>query len=204
METIANTFYKFNMILSYYKLRKFKRGITISIEPTFRCNQTCSYCINKNFGDKLPRDKDPMNYIQWLNYIDKFPLKIGEISIGGGEPTLYPRLSILINILLHKGFFVQLFTNLTHPEIINRIDKSIRFRVIATYHEGQIPKDTFLNNLKILKHPVQSQAFVDGIPVKRKINFWDLNERKNLISCLRISPDGTIFTNCYDLHKFYL
>ena len=190
-------------LFSYFKLLKFKRGITLQIEPTFRCNQNCPYCINKNGGTEFPKDINPMTKDEWINYIETFPLKIGEIIIGGGEPTLYFNLVNFVNYLLKKGYFVQLFTNLTHPEILNKINKSIRFRIIATYHEGQISVDTFLKNLSILNHPVQSQSF-SPLKVTRIINKWTDKEKKEIISCLRVAPDGAISTNCWDQHQKYL
>ena len=192
-------------LLSYWKLRHLKSGITICVTPSYRCNQNCSYCIVKNGGPKFPKDKCIKSAIEWLDYVDNFPEKVGEVIISGGEPTLYYDLIELVNGLLKRGLFVNVYSNLTNPTPFESIIKTRRFLITATYHKGQIEEYTFEQNALQIKHELKINEFISRkLKKSHLIRFWTNDEVKNIISCLRIGTDGTIFTNCFDQNQYYL
>jgi organic radical activating enzyme len=192
-------------LFSYWKLRKLKRGISICIIPSFNCNYNCDYCILKNGKGKLPKNKNVKSPEEWLFYIKSFPVKIGEVIISGGEPTLYPGFTYLVNELLRHKYFVTIYTNLSNPGIFNGISQSRRFLIISTYH-NHASYFEFINALKIIKHEIKIDEIgeVKKIRISNLKKYWTEKESRNNISCLRVGTDGTIFTNCFDLNEYYI
>jgi organic radical activating enzyme len=192
-------------LLSYWKLRKLKKGITICITPSFICNYNCSYCIVKNGGKQHPHDRNRKSAKEWIEYIESFPLRITEVIITGGEPTSYSGLIELVKILLDKKYFVTIYTNLSNPWEINKIPISKRLLIIATFHHEMNDIDDFKYSVSQLNHNLKideiSYKLLQSSNLKR---IWTIEDSKNIISCLRVGPDGKIFTNCFDLNENYL
>ncbi len=116
-------------LLMYYLGVRLKRGVTVSIIITNRCNLTCEYCIVKGMIKHPDMTFDFMRDI-----IRKFPVKIKEVYITGGEPTLNRELETMVNWLTSEGIYVALFTNLTRSQIFNR---SLRLRIKGAYYSSQ-------------------------------------------------------------------
>jgi organic radical activating enzyme len=79
----------------------------------------------------------------WKEIINAFPIKIKEVFISGGEPTLISWLPDLCNWLLDKGYHVTVFTNLHIPIFLIRVKRSRRFQIYATFHQEQDDMDSF-------------------------------------------------------------
>jgi hypothetical protein len=121
----------YNKIKLYWKTLLFKRGITIALVLTYDCQLHCPYCILKATGG-YPQS-DTSTFLQWKDFIDRFPVRIKEVYLTGGEPTLYPHFVELTNYLLDKGYHVTVFSNLLDRKLL-WIQMSYRFLITATYH----------------------------------------------------------------------
>jgi organic radical activating enzyme len=192
--------------MKYYILRnKFnifkKRGITLNISPTFNCNFNCHYCaVNSEQGVKI-KDVVQLTATEWINFIDTFPVKVAEVQISGGEPTLYKDFVQLINGLLDRKYFVFVFTNLSQPHILMQLNKSNRLIINPTFHNNQITKERFIENYMMLKD--YFKMYVDEIEIKhlkfsRVKKLLTVYELKN-IKGFRIRPNGSVFLDCWSL-----
>jgi organic radical activating enzyme len=137
----------------YGKTLKLKRGITINLVLTFRCNLRCSYC-NNDFASGGRPIVEESDFNDWKSFIDRWPydqIKIKEFAIIGGESILYEYFVDIVNYLLDKGFHVKVYTNLTNIEKYKQITKSYRFRLSATYHKEGNYLERFQDNYYAIK-----------------------------------------------------
>lgn len=199
--------------VSYWKLLKlknlFKPGITLGITLSYDCNLNCPYCTNKNGGNVFPKSNE--QYLTfWKDFISTFPIKVNEVIITGGEPLRIGYSIELIKWLLNKGYFVSLYSNLiTNPyelECIFSDLKNKRFKVISTYHH-QSNINVFMKSVEAIErigieieiHEIDYQEIYGS-----KVKPLEIIEKEVSKNILRISPDGMIFTNCFDRNKYGL
>lgn len=197
-----------NNVFRYGICKRLKRGIKINLSPSWRCNLQCEYCILKTSGKKkYPQDHDEIKPIEyWKEWISTFPVKIREVAISGGEPTLIPYLIELVNWLLSEGYYVLILTNLTNWTNLCYIKPSRRLRIEATLHECY-DKDLFLEHYNI----VSIWHRVDVIEIEKKeLSFsktvpWSSEETSRRIdkNYLKAAPDGTIYRNCFERNEAF-
>ena len=100
----------------------------ISIEPTFRCNIRCNYCIHAMDADEIKKRGYLFRDMQWeiferiVKSIYQFKDKIRSVVFSGlGEPLLHPRIPEMIELIKQTGRVekVLLITNglLLTPEM---------------------------------------------------------------------------------------
>ena len=133
----------------YSKTLWLRRGTLLKILITYDCNLACPYCNLKLVTGRMP-DSPNSTIQEWLEFIDRFPVKVKEVTIEGGEPTMYPDIDKLVNAILDKGLHVRFYTNLVYIEELKRIRRSYRFRVIATFHKNGSAR-LFVNNYREVK-----------------------------------------------------
>ena len=186
-----------------YGLVRFKRGIRLSTSITFRCNYYCNYCNMTIPSGKWPKSEEK-TIREWMNFLKTFPLKIKEVNVSGGEPTLIKGLPGHINWMLKKGYFVTLYTNLTNPKVINRINPSFRFRVLTTYHH-HAEKEQFEKTYRVLSE--KYRVDIDEIGKKylkdSKLKLFDSKKTmaNSIYKRLRAAPDLQIFPDCYTMYS---
>lgn len=124
-----------NTLLTYKKSGKWwQRGGDGAIIITTACTLKCiAYCPMFISDDKYPKFK-VSTFEEWKNFIEHFPVWMSQIYITGGEPTLVPYISELINWLVDRGHHVTLFTNLANPERLYGVKNHWRFTCIPTFH----------------------------------------------------------------------
>ena len=195
-----------NYIFRYGIFKRFKRGIKVSINPSWRCNLNCEYCILKTSGVEKYPDINPTRSLEyWKEWITTFPVKIREVALSGGEPTLVPYFADLVNWLLDEGYYVLVFTNLTTLKI-KEIKPSRRLRVEATHHSC-FSVLSFLYNYDLLKDKYR----IDVIEInKKELTIskrvpWSSEERAKETdkNYLKAGPDGIIYRNCFDRNESY-
>jgi radical SAM protein with 4Fe4S-binding SPASM domain len=95
----------------------------IQLYPTLRCNQSCSFCFNRNVKSNLYRDMNA-EYAYMLSDMLK---KIGifEIDILGGEPMLIPWIKDFAEYATGSGIALNISTNGSLPDIVEQF-KGIR------------------------------------------------------------------------------
>lgn len=102
------------------------------------CNYSCYYCpIKKNeFASK----ETIFNTIDFLSKIKDRNL---EVTLFGGEPTIHPLLSIIVE-KLSKFSNVAIFTNL---QANYNVYNSLKCRLSISYHPDMISSEKFIDNL---------------------------------------------------------
>jgi len=117
---------------------KLKRDrVRATIVTTNRCPLLCSYCpmyIREGIGNQnIPKE---CSFEEWKTFIKRYPNKIGELYVSGGEPTLYKDLVPLVNWLVHEyKTHVLIFTNLWKPETFEGIKPHRRLMFMPTFHK---------------------------------------------------------------------
>ena len=185
----------------YGKTLFFKRGIYLSIFPSFHCNLNCPYCVLKIPTGEVPKVKES-TLSEWKEFIKSFPVKIREIAISGGEPSIVPYFVELVNWLLSEGYHVKIYTNLTSISPFLQLKKSYRLIIKATYH-ACFGNQYFQKNYRIVKeyHRVDVREFEkQTMPFSKVLkivsNFEEVNREH-----FRVRPDRNILIGCYDLIK---
>ena len=123
----------------YRRLIKIKHlhwhTVRVQIMPSFLCNNNCSYC-SRHFVGKMnvKENEHQLSAKQWLQRIDRFPVKVDEITLSGGEPSIYYDITDLINGLVERSIIVLMFTNCNVP--VRNLKPNKRLRIIASLHEG--------------------------------------------------------------------
>lgn len=89
------------------------------LEITGRCNLSCSHCYAESGSEAELHGS--LTYRDWTRIIDEAAeLGCRSVSFIGGEPTMHPRLSDLVEHANCHGFeFIEVFTNAT------RLDKGL-------------------------------------------------------------------------------
>jgi len=137
------------MLNIYSKTLFLRWGALLKILINYDCNLACPYCNLKLVTGSRPRSQTS-TIEQWLEFISRFPVKVKEVTIEGGEPTLYPGIDTLVNKLLDQGLHVRFYTNLIYIEELKRVKRSYRFRIIASFHRSGSAR-LFLNNYREIK-----------------------------------------------------
>jgi len=97
------------------------RELRIIISPI--CNLNCFYCHKEGFKESMQKGEITMidKNIKLLSKIFDFSQKIKEVTITGGEPTLFPsQLKKLIDYFRDKTENLTLITNGTNPYFLNK------------------------------------------------------------------------------------
>jgi uncharacterized radical SAM superfamily Fe-S cluster-containing enzyme len=191
----------YNRIKLYWKTLLLRRGTTITMVLTYKCNLKCDYCILKAPTGSYPSSTISTLY-EWKDIIYRFPVRIKEIYLSGGEATLHPQFAEITNWLLDEGYHVKLFSNLVAVDEILKVKKSYRFMVTATYHRS-MNLGTFLRNyLRVTKkHRVDVHELGT-----QKIHFSKLlpivtDPKKMGDKLFRFAPDRKLDIGCYDVTR---
>lgn len=167
---------------------------------TYACNLHCSYCSMDMVSGERPNAKI-IGIEDWKKRVKGFPAKIREIYIGGGEPTLVKYMPELVNWLLEEGYHVCVFSNLYKPEVFERVKRSYRLQVRATFHkvDGE-SQERFVKALETARKYVNvnvdeiEKTTIAGTKVKKFLEMKDLETRE-----FRYAPDGRLYTSHYEL-----
>ena len=89
--------------------------VSLTIEPVNLCNLACSYCLR----DDAHLHKDPAAYLSpdlLRRVLREAAQTCGadEVSFSGGEPTLHPRFSELVEVVAGEGYRFSFVTNGWH------------------------------------------------------------------------------------------
>lgn len=130
--------------------------------PLWKCNFKCPYCVLCEETNAL--EFQPLNTLikLWDNLFKKIQsrdLKI-ELSISGGEPTIYPNFFKLLQYFMTKVSKIHVATNLSFNPYdflnLNFSNNNICFH--ATFHPSCMPVDDFIKNLIPLKQYIINQT----------------------------------------------
>ena len=187
----------------YYLFKRFKRGGKLSLFLSMTCNLNCSYCSLNAHNGKHPPSYNELSLDEWkVRLLELFKVvRIKEVFVTGGEPTLRKDVSAIINFLLEQGKFVQLHTNLSNPVCVK---PNYRFYVYATLH-NTMNFDRAMNtwdHYKDQKNKLIKQIDRDHFTVTTHIEPYEIQgeEIGGQTNRLALSPDGHLF---YRMKDFY-
>ena len=144
-------------------------------------------------------------------------MKLRDIYLTGGEPTLYNDLSRLCNMLLTRGYHVLVFSNLFKVDRLLKINPSRKFKIEVTYHKDFDKCDnvkrfdnsykTLQKNYRITVDEFESTNYKlpngNVLEIGHQIFSYSIlkrfdNEERWKIPNFRYSADGKLFTCVYD------
>ncbi len=189
--------------------RLIKRGIRITIIPSYTCNYSCSYC-GRNMDGNSPVTPKPKSLEEWKRYLtdlDKtFKLdgsKIKEIVMTGGEPTLLPYFVELCDWITER-WLLMVYTNLALIGRLCRLKQTPRLMIHATHHPKEANR--YFNNR--WRHVDEiHRVEVDEIGKRRLLNpykrtrlkrFATVADLNNNLAMLRVDPSFAAYLYCND------
>lgn len=112
----------------------------------------CDYCYIKEEGSQAPSDMDVSDFSNILDWF--IMLKVNEIILLGGEPTLYPLFKELLHIIRTSKISTRIFTNGTYKNHIaklileNEYIKTVFFHYDEKYLRDSNDIKVFLKNIE--------------------------------------------------------
>ncbi len=103
------------------------------------CNFRCHFCYNKElvFDEKsLPAIEEK----EIFNYLEKKKNWLDGVVITGGEPTVDSSLITLCQKIKKQGLAIQIQTNGTNPEMLEKLIKNKLVDFVAMDLKGPLPK----------------------------------------------------------------
>lgn len=109
----------------------------VQLYPTTRCNQRCSFCFNAEISRTADLTfKDALALLEILAENG-----VWHIDIMGGEPFLLPWMADFIEAALSKGFSLNISTNGSRPDLLQRLKGPSQARFnIGVSLEGSTPE----------------------------------------------------------------
>ena len=177
-------------------------GTNLTIFVTWRCNLPCSYCsLLATAPNTRPVSEFELTADEWIDRVRGFPVRLRDIYITGGEPSLYKDTPKLINGLLALGYHVLVFSNLKRGSLFMDIKPHRRFKIQATYHKcDDIERfDSEYERLNAAGYRMSCDEFtIQSLPYS-ELKAFDNPERWKIPN-FRYSPDGKLFTCVWDLY----
>lgn len=187
----------------YGKTLFFKRGLSLNIYLTLRCNLNCDFCCVQ--ANRVRSGESTVG--EWIEWFERFPEPIKEVSVSGGETSLYPAYPELCNWLLAKGIHVSLATNLHNVRLdrklpLLRILPRYNFQVSATCHKDPEPFMDAVKCLRSLGYRVNVREvgtrMIPGSVFLKEQSQSELYFEK---AGLNVAPDRSIHINAYHMVK---
>jgi len=111
----------------------------VQFYPTLRCNLACDFCFNRGLAP-VP-DVDPAAFERLLDRL--LDAGVATLDLLGGEPTLHPRLEVLVAAIAARGMSTTLSTNgcgdlALLERLEDRFGRTV-FRVGVSLNEDEAP-----------------------------------------------------------------
>ena len=198
----------------YGIMKRFKKGVRLSMALTFRCNLKCPYCVVDKPLGHTPKVKES-TFKELTNFVkNRFPYKIREIKLTGGAPELHKDFVKFANWILDQGYFLIIFTNLKRPDILMQLKKSRKLMFIASYHHSKahdyisMSKELYIRNYILLKN--NYRIVVDEIGNSPEDKWLEFSRIKPFLTneemiannaMIRVAPDLRMYCNCWDVYE---
>jgi len=169
--------------------------MTIAFHISDDCNIRCSQC--HWFSGVINKPKELIEYTDYINFINKFPHY--KYKISGGEPTLYPQFTELVNNI-PENISLSICTNGINLDVLKTIKRKVHLYVSL----NRKIDNKFFNKIESLGHIVSYSTFI-GIYKNISNELENIEKLKTLNienkSCLcqpliiRFASDGWAY-NC--------
>lgn len=202
---------RFNVVEIFHSLQG--EGFNTGMEAVFlrlgKCNLACPWCdTNYNKFNNLSLSEIKLK-------LDSYSCK--NIIITGGEPTVTPKLDLLVNWLKQQGYFVAIETNglKSVPFAIDYIAASPKFMYRHKYRQQSI---SYADEVRIVidKYNEEIFDFCNFIQRKIKAKYYyispcEVNGEMNILDTIKLLGRLNLRTtnkvkNCWHLslqtHKF--
>ena len=190
----------------------------MNIAITNVCNQKCAYCFEGNWKRQKPLQFISLdNFDRLLRWRDWSTGRIPILSLYGGEPTLHPQLSDIVNMTraYNPKISIRLYTNLVCENDI--IQEMIFKEVQIVPNVDQFEKDNNTYNTPLI---IKNLDYLNSLPPNNKYNItvtvshpqkdftflYEILERgKDHISNLKVthSSPGSEFKNKFQKELNY-
>jgi len=121
---------------------------------TYSCNRNCNYCFAKGFLKKWPREMSLKNLEVVFKWFNEQGIK-NSIGFNGGEPTLFSRINLALNLARKYKLKIIFYTNgIFDSEGFNFRSKAIdyflfNFNPISEYSDQE--KKLLYSNLQLIR-----------------------------------------------------
>ena len=157
---------------------------TLRVCGTYRCNLTCQYCYVRGLEKKFPEDMTIDNFLKLVLWAKNRGWEA--IRFLGGEPTIHPYFSEMLDICYKNKMYIQMATNNTFSsQITSKLDRMWVDCISVNYIFDILNNDQkviFENNLKHFS--------IKRIPFEFSyvIGYQDNNQLENFLHAERYRP----------------
>lgn len=109
------------------------KGSRATVVTTTTCNLHCDYCPMFIYGEVKKYNISTLE--EWQKWFKRFPIKLSQLFVSGGEPSIYPHIVPLVNWLITEGYHIIIFTNLFKAENFIGIKPHWRLLFMPTFHD---------------------------------------------------------------------
>lgn len=193
-------------IFRFGLMKRFHRGVRLSLFLTYRCNISCEYCSMKLLTGKRPQAKES-TLEELKTFVNEFPYRIREVQINGGSPELHPDFVEFTNWLLDKGYFVQIMTNLLFLKELSQVKRTPRVMLCCTYHHSS-NLDVWMKNYdylsqryRIVTDEIEYRMTPKRVKLRIVKEYLTKKELRGNNIMIRVSPDLKMYNTCYGIYK---
>ena len=184
------------------------KGTVATVVTTTKCNLHCDYCPMYIYGEVKKYGISTLE--EWQTWFRRFPIKLSQIFVSGGEPSTYPHIVPLVNWLIEEGYHVIIFTNLFKANNFIGIKPHYRLLFMPTFHDVKGNKrERFNEGVTLLQKEgfqVSSQQLFENTGKFWRIKeFFTVDWFKNEDNGFQFQPDTPrtlrIYSGCVNLYK---
>lgn len=107
----------------------------ISVVVTHECNRNCPFCVDAYRGRKEFISRENV----WKAVSEADRLKVRDVLLVGGEPTLHPDIVWIAKQFHDNGFHVILTTNYSVPPVVKALDEFVDSINVSWYGQKTLP-----------------------------------------------------------------
>ncbi len=190
--------------------RRIRKGLRITIIPSYACNYKCSYC-SRIVDGKYPTAK-VKTMEEWKKYLTDLDLtfrmdrsKIKEVVITGGEPTLLPYFNELCDWITERWILV-VYTNLSDVSKLTKLRQTPRLIIHASYHAGETDGQAYFNERweyvdkyhRTIVDEIGERVLKNSHKKTRLKPFATKETLNTRLAMLRVDPNQAAYLHCTD------
>jgi MoaA/NifB/PqqE/SkfB family radical SAM enzyme len=123
----------------------------IALSPSYRCSGPCSYCYSRGLVDRFPQDMGIESLRQVVEWMKRN--SVGLLLLAGGEPSEYPGINTLLELLRREHLQAYLATHNVFERPLEAADRNVLERVsVHLWHKAAYSQglwDRFRRNLEM-------------------------------------------------------